>query len=59
MRLANALAPRDRHFFDLFEEASTNAVRAADLLDPELMSEAWAKGERRLPTYDERGDLSR
>ena len=33
MRLANALAPRDRQFFDLFEEAGGNILRAAALLD--------------------------
>ena len=32
MRLANVLAPRDREFFDLFEEAAGNIVRAAGLL---------------------------
>jgi predicted phosphate transport protein (TIGR00153 family) len=33
MRLSSVLAPRDREFFDLFEEAGGNIVRAADLLD--------------------------
>ena len=47
MRLANALAPRDRHFFDLFEEAATNIVRAADLLD------------QMLGTFPERSSLAR
>jgi predicted phosphate transport protein (TIGR00153 family) len=32
-RLTQLFAPGDREFFDLFEEAGTNAVRAADLLD--------------------------
>jgi uncharacterized protein len=32
-RLTQLFAPADREFFDLFEEAGTNAVRAADLLD--------------------------
>jgi predicted phosphate transport protein (TIGR00153 family) len=34
MRLS--IAPRDREFFDLFEEAAGNGVRAADLLDQML-----------------------
>jgi predicted phosphate transport protein (TIGR00153 family) len=33
MRLSSVIAPRDREFFDLFEEAGGNIVRAADLLD--------------------------
>jgi uncharacterized protein len=36
MRLS--IAPRDREFFDLFEEAAGNGVRAADLLDRMLRS---------------------
>ena len=32
-RLTQLFAPADREFFDLFEEAGTNTVRAADLLD--------------------------
>jgi predicted phosphate transport protein (TIGR00153 family) len=32
-RLTQMFAPSDREFFDLFEEAGTNTVRAADLLD--------------------------
>ena len=32
-RLSQVFAPRDREFFDLFEEAGTNILRAADLLD--------------------------
>ena len=47
MRLANALAPRDRHFFDLFEEAGGNILRAAALLE-ELLTE-----------YPERNELAR
>jgi predicted phosphate transport protein (TIGR00153 family) len=35
-RLAQVFVPRDREFFDLFEEAATNVVRAADLLDQML-----------------------
>jgi predicted phosphate transport protein (TIGR00153 family) len=47
VRLANALAPRDRHFFDLFEEAGGNIARAAALLE-ELLNE-----------YPERNELAR
>jgi predicted phosphate transport protein (TIGR00153 family) len=32
-RLASVFAPRDRVYFELFEEAAQNALRAADLLD--------------------------
>jgi hypothetical protein len=35
-RLSQMLTPKDRHFFDLFEEAGGNIVRAADLLDQML-----------------------
>ncbi len=35
-RLSQLFAPRDREFFDLFEEASANILRAADLLDTML-----------------------
>ena len=48
MRLSSVLAPRDREFFDLFEEAGGNILRAADLLD------------QMLRDYPERGsDLAR
>ncbi len=47
MRLANVLAPRDREFFDLFEEAGGNILRAAALLE-EMLNE-----------YPERNELSR
>ena len=36
MRLSRAIAPRDREFFDLFEEAGGNILRAAALLDEML-----------------------
>ena len=39
MRLSQLFAPKEREFFDLFEEAGNNAVRAAGLL--ELMLEKW------------------
>src|ERR671921_1646348 len=47
MRLGNVLAPRDREFFDLFEEAGGNIERAAGLLE-ELLNE-----------YPERNELAR
>jgi uncharacterized protein len=47
MRLGNVLAPRDREFFDLFEEAGGNIQRAAGLLE-ELLNE-----------YPERNELAR
>jgi predicted phosphate transport protein (TIGR00153 family) len=47
VRLANALAPRDRQFFDLFEEAGGNILRAASLL------------EELLTQYPERNELAR
>ena len=46
-RLAQVLAPKDRHFFDLFEEAAGNILRAADLLD------------QMLRAYPERKELAR
>jgi uncharacterized protein len=36
MRLSRVLAPRDREFFDLFEEAGGNILRAATLLEEML-----------------------
>jgi predicted phosphate transport protein (TIGR00153 family) len=47
MRLSNLVAPHDREFFDLFEEAGGNIVRAADLL------------EQMLRDYPDRADLAR
>src|ERR671922_105677 len=32
-RVSEVFLPKDREFFDLFEEAGTNILRAADLLD--------------------------
>ena len=46
-RLSQVLAPRGREFFDLFEEAAGNIVRAADLL------------ERLLRDYPEARELAR
>jgi predicted phosphate transport protein (TIGR00153 family) len=38
-RLSQIFAPKEREFFDLFEEAGNNCVRAAELL--ETMLEQW------------------
>src|SRR5688572_5046203 len=38
-RLAQLFAPKEREFFDLFEEAGANIVRAAELL--EKMLQRW------------------
>src|SRR6476661_4579904 len=46
-RLSQVFVPNDRQFFDLFEEAAGNIVRAADLLD------------QMLGSYPERADLAR
>ena len=46
-RLSQIFVPKDREFFDLFEEASANVVRAAELLDEMLRD------------YPERRDLAR
>jgi uncharacterized protein len=46
-RLSQVFVPKDREFFDLFEEAAGNIVRAADLLD------------QMLATFPERGELAR
>jgi hypothetical protein len=48
MRLSSVIAPKDREFFDLFEEAGGNIVRAAELLDRML---------RKFPEH--RDDLAR
>jgi predicted phosphate transport protein (TIGR00153 family) len=47
VRLSSVLAPRDREFFDLFEEAGGNIQRAAGLL------------EELLTDFPERKDLAR
>src|SRR5436190_6185255 len=47
MRLSGLIAPREREFFDLFEEASGNILRAAGLL------------EQMLESYPDRADLAR
>jgi predicted phosphate transport protein (TIGR00153 family) len=47
VRLSSVLAPRDREFFDLFEEAGGNILRAARLL------------EEMLRDFPERSELAR
>jgi predicted phosphate transport protein (TIGR00153 family) len=47
MRLSEILVPRDRQYFDLFEEAAGNVLRAAELLDEMLGS------------FPEHGELAR
>src|ERR687897_2937871 len=46
-RFSGLLAPRDRQYFDLFEEAAGNILRAAELLN------------QMLTTYPEHGELAR
>jgi uncharacterized protein len=46
-RLSQVFVPKDREFFDLFEEAASNIVRAADMLD------------QMLGTFPERSELAR
>jgi uncharacterized protein len=46
-RLSQLFVPKEQEFFDLFEEASGNILRAAELL------------ERMLRTYPEHGELAR
>jgi predicted phosphate transport protein (TIGR00153 family) len=46
-RLSQVFVPKDREFFDLFEEAAGNIVRASDLLD------------RMLADYPDHADLAR
>jgi hypothetical protein len=56
-RLSRILVPRDRQFFDLFEEAGGNIVRGAELLDE--MLRAWPdRGElaREILICEQEGD---
>ena len=46
-RLSEILVPRDRQYFDLFDEAASNALRAAEML------------ENMLRSFPEHGDLAR
>ena len=56
-RLTQLFAPSDREFFDLFEEAGSNTVRAADLLDQLLRN--WPDNKelgRELLICEQEGD---
>jgi uncharacterized protein len=44
-RLSQLFAPREREFFDLFEEAATNIVHGADLLDQMLRNYPESKDQ--------------
>src|SRR4051795_8452899 len=57
VQLSRLFAPREREFFDLFEEAGANIVRAAELL--ERMLEAWpdrAELARDVVVCEQEGD---
>src|SRR3954453_20755720 len=56
-RLSQLFAPKEREFFDLFEEAGANIVRAAELL--ERMLSAWpdnAELQRDVVVCEQEGD---
>ena len=56
-RLTHLFAPKEREFFDLFEAAATNCVRAADLL--ERMLQTWpdhAELQRDVVVCEHEGD---
>src|SRR5690349_7682322 len=56
-RLSAIFAPREREFFDLFEEAGANIVRAAELL--ERMLDSWpdhAELARDVVVCEQEGD---
>jgi predicted phosphate transport protein (TIGR00153 family) len=56
-RLSQLFAPREREFFDLFEEAGDNIVRASELL--ERMLEQWpdhAELAREVVVCEQEGD---
>ncbi len=56
-RLSRLFAPKEREFFDLFEEAGANLVRAAELL--ERMLETWpdhTELARELVVCEQEGD---
>lgn len=57
MRLSQVFSPRDPEFFDLFEEAGKNALRAADLLDQMLRNFPETKGlARDILICEQEGD---
>jgi hypothetical protein len=56
-RLSQLFAPREREFFDLFEEAGANIVRSAELL--ERMLDQWPDGSelaREVVVCEQEGD---
>jgi predicted phosphate transport protein (TIGR00153 family) len=56
-RLSQIFSPRDREFFDLFEEAGRNALQAADLLDQMLRNFPETKGlARDILICEQEGD---
>jgi predicted phosphate transport protein (TIGR00153 family) len=57
VRLSSLIAPRDREFFDLFDEAAGNSVRAADLL-LEMIRDFPEKSElaREILIVEQEGD---
>ncbi len=56
-RLSQVFVPRDREFFDLFEEAGRNIARAADLLDQMLRGYPETKGlAREILLCEQEGD---
>ena len=56
-RLSQVFVPRDREFFDLFEEAGRNIARAADLLDQMLRGYPETKGlAREILICEQEGD---
>jgi predicted phosphate transport protein (TIGR00153 family) len=57
-RISQVFAPKDREFFDLFEEAATNSVRAADMLDRMLRAfpEGAADLARDILICEQEGD---
>ena len=57
MRLSSLIAPRDREFFDLFDEAAGNSVRAAELL-LEMIRDFPEKSElaREILIVEQEGD---
>jgi predicted phosphate transport protein (TIGR00153 family) len=56
-RLSQIFSPRDREFFDLFEEAGRNALRAADLLDQMLRNFPETKNlAREILICEQEGD---
>jgi predicted phosphate transport protein (TIGR00153 family) len=56
-RLSQIFSPRDREFFDLFEEAARNILTAADLLDRMLRNYPDTKGlARDILLCEQEGD---